>query len=120
MQRLTVGIDLKNVSDGYHTFGELYEHRDLLFLNLVVANSAIAFKTRLNDAGEAWEGWFILGMNTEFGQITYHLPEKYWDAAEVKEIERNFDYDGHTPDDVLERLGKFAIEMVESKKPSWR
>lgn len=111
--------DMSNVSDGYHTFGELYNHRHLLFLNLVLANPAIAFKTWLNDKREAWEGWFILGINTEFGQIAYHLPEQFWLAAEVKEVEYNFDYDGHTSNDVCARLGMFAMVQIESRMPQW-
>lgn len=111
--------DMNNASDGYHTFGELYDHRNLLFLNLAVANPAIAFKTWLNDKKEAWEGWFILGINTEFGQITYHLPEQFWQAAEVKEVEYNFDYDQHSSDDVCARLSMFAAEQVKSRMPQW-
>ncbi|KKM72185.1 hypothetical protein LCGC14_1423060 [marine sediment metagenome] len=111
--------NMNNVSDGYHTFGELYKHRHLLFLNLALANPGIAFKTWLNHKKEAWKGWFILGINTEEGQITYHLPEEYWIAAEVREIEYNSDYDGHTSKDVRYRLSRFAVRQVESRKPVW-
>lgn len=111
--------NMNNVSDGYHTFGELYEHRNLLFLNLAVANPGIAFKTWLNHKKEAWKGWFILGINTEEGEITYHLPEEYWIAAEVREIEYNSGYDGHTSNDVCDRLSRFAVRQVESRKPAW-
>ncbi len=111
--------NMNNISDGYHTFGELYEHRYILFLNLALAYSGIAFKTWLNDKKEAWDGWFILGINTEYGQITYHLPEKFWIAAEVREIEYNFDYDGHTSKDVCDRLSRFAVQQVESRKAIW-
>lgn len=100
--------DRGEVSDGYHTFNQLYDHRNLLFLNLVAANPAISFKTRLNDKKESGEGWFILGMNTEHGQITYHLPDQFWDMAVVKEVEYHFDYDGHTSEDVCERLAHLA------------
>ncbi len=107
--------EIGGLSDGCHTFNELYRHRNLLFINLVMANPAISFKTMLNDKKEKWDGWFILGMNTEFGQITYHLPEKYWDIAKVKEIECNSEYDGHTSEDVLSRLGYFAESIFQSR-----
>lgn len=107
--------DMGEVSDGYHTFNQLYLHRYLLFLNLTVANPALSFKTRLNDKKEEWEGWFILGMETEYGQITYHLPAKLWDMAPVKELEYNFDYDGHTSSDVCERLTLFARDVNRSR-----
>lgn len=98
----------EDVSDGYHTFGELYAHRHALFANLCMLHRQQAFKTRLNDKGEAWEGWFILGLNTEYGQISYHLPDRWWDHIDVPEVERNTDYDGHTSSDVLIRLMRMA------------
>jgi len=104
--------DMGKVSDGYHTFNELYEHRNLLFLNLAASNPEIAFKTRLDDKKEKYGGWFILGINTEYGQITYHLPEKYWEEARVKEMEYNYDYDGHTAYDVCHRLLFFVRDQV--------
>jgi hypothetical protein len=36
--------------------------------------------------------------------ITYHLPMKYWDRANVIELERAPEWDGHTSKDVLKRL----------------
>jgi len=92
------------VSDGYHTFDELYTHRHILFLNLVRLHNDWAFKTRKNNTGEEWKGWFILGLNTPYGQISYHLPNYLWDLARVEEIEQNNDYDGHSSSDVVDRL----------------
>ena len=95
---------MNDVSDGYHTFDELYLHRHVLFINVVLSHRDMAFKTWKNDRGEKWEGWFILGLNTQYGQITYHLPESYWGNVLVNEVECNSDYDGHSGDDVLARL----------------
>ena len=101
---LVLPTPAEEVSDGYHTFRELYEHRHLLWMNLIQANKARAFKTRKNQEGEEWHGWFIAGMNTDYGQVTYHLPSELWDKLNVPEVERNRDYDGHTSSDVLARL----------------
>ncbi len=39
-------------------------------------------------------------------QITYHLPLVKWDECRfATTLERGFEWDGHTPDDVIERLG---------------
>lgn len=102
-------------SDGYHTFNELYEHRHALFallLSIAADNpkSQRSWKTWRNQDGEVWEGWFIAGMNTEYGQISYHLPAQWWKLLDIPEIERNADYDGHTSADVLQRLRR----MLES------
>jgi hypothetical protein len=97
-------------SDGYHTFNELYEHRHVLFAHLLqnsyMYDSQVFFwKTWRNQNGEVWDGWFIAGIDTEYGQISYHMPAEWWDRLPVvTEIERNENYDGHTSSDVLLRL----------------
>ncbi len=100
---LILPYDAGRVSDGYHTFDELYDHRHLLWINLLHCNKDQAFKTWLNQEGE-YLGWFIAGMNTIHGELTYHLPMSYWQLLDVTEVERNRDFDGHSSEDVLERL----------------
>ena len=103
--------------DGYHTFDELYDHRITLFIALckqIVERSMYSgdynvWCSVLHSDGSKFDDWFILGIGKEKGkQITYHLPAKYWN--EVCEfavsLERAPEFDGHTPDDVLERLKK--------------
>lgn len=114
---LTLPCEAGEVSDGYHTFNQLYEHRHVLFLHLVLANKADAFKTWRDKGGETWEGWFILGLNTEYGQVTYHMPERYWNRAEVAAVEQNTDYDGHDSVDVLHRLELFLNDKIEMDIP---
>lgn len=107
--KLTLPCEVGEVSDGYHTFNELYEHRHVLFINVVMAHRDDAFKTWKDDKGETWEGWFILGINTRQGQVSYHLPKDYWPLVSVKEIERNSDFDGHTAEDVVLRLSLLSV-----------
>jgi hypothetical protein len=71
-----------------------------------MANKEIAFKTWFDDKKEKVDNWFILGLNTDFGQITYHLPSQYWDMVDVEQIDLNSDYDGHNSQDVIIRLMK--------------
>lgn len=92
------------VSDGYHTFAELYDHRVALWINLLILHKDKAFKTYLDDEGTKMDGWFISGLNTRFGQITYHLPDNLWSKLNIKEVDCNADYDGHSSEDVLKRL----------------
>ncbi|WP_067517812.1 WDGH domain-containing protein [Endozoicomonas ascidiicola] len=101
---LILPCDASQVSDGYHTFEELYEHRHLLFINLLAAYPYSAFKTRRNQENTELIGWFIAGLDLSFGQLTYHLPEKYWSDLDIREKNNNEDYDGHSSDDVLKRL----------------
>ena len=98
-----IECDTGDVSDGYHTFNELYRHRCLLWA-FICSRTLNSFKTRKTSSGDQWPGWFIAGMNTPHGQITYHLPDSLWDLVDAKEIDRNDDYDGHTARDVADRL----------------
>jgi len=97
------------VSDGYHTFDELYEHRIRLFITLCFA---IRFHREVwvsikHFDGSTFGDWFVMGINKNPGsQITYHLPARFWtevcEFAEVLDCAPQFD--GHTPEDVLIRL----------------
>lgn len=98
--------------DGYHTFDELYEHRIRLYIELCknigkkVGWSNIWCSVKHSD-GTTFGDWFVLGINKEKGkQITYHLPARFWEeVAEFAEIlEQAPEFDGHTSEDVLQRL----------------
>jgi hypothetical protein len=103
----------KMISDGYHTFAELYAHRIALFIALSrfaqEHSQYIAWRSRLHADGTGYPGWFVAGIGLARGsQITYHLPEANWSDMEFAEtLERAPEFDGHTSADVLERLKSF-------------
>ena len=105
------------VSDGCHTFNELYHHRAILFSVICNANPDKAWKSKLHDTGDMFEGMFIVGIETEEGQATYHYDiEPYWDMFKVKELERAPKWDGHTPEQAIERIKTLdAVEVVRCK-----
>lgn len=98
-----------NTSDGYHTFNELYHHRAVLF-SVIVENFAVrAWKSKLHADGTMYEGMFIVGIETPDGQATYHYDvEPYWNLFRCKEVDRAPEWDGHTPDQAIERIGKLV------------
>ncbi len=111
--RIVQNLELKGqVSDGYHTFDELYEHRYRLFIAYLNTleewrqqefshvKTIPYWKSRINSEGESYEGYFVAGIEDK---ITYHLPNRLWDKTLVPEIP-NGRWDGHTPQDILERL----------------
>lgn len=107
------GVDTNLISDGYHTFGELYEHRIINYLALCRVlrmssefDNTPVWRSKVHSDGSVWDGWFLLGIGKEFGkQITYHLPEKYWDKCSWAEtLDMAPEFDGHTSEDVLQRL----------------
>lgn len=96
--------DNNDVSDGYHTFRELYEHRITLFIAL-----CRAIEGREDDAWKMppVDGWFLMGIGKEKGkQITYHLPESKWNETQFCQVimQKDYEFDGHTGQDVLQRL----------------
>ena len=94
-------------SDGYHTFNELYHHRAVLFSVIVKAFPEKAWKARKHHDGTMYDGMFIVGIETPYGQATYHYDmEPYWDMFYCKEIECAPEWDGHTPTQAIERIGK--------------
>lgn len=103
--------DLSQVSDGYHTIEELYDHRITLFIALcrVYADTHYPIKTwrsKLHSDSTSINGWFIMGIGKEEGkQISYHLPVARWDETDFAEtLDRAPEWDGHTSTDVLNRL----------------
>lgn len=106
MSEKTFKIVDGDMSDGYHTFDELYEHRCLLFINWMASDDAPGKPKWVADH---FEGWDLIFCDTEVGQISYHVPNKYRPTYCFHEqVQSNDDYDGHTSKDVAERLFKLA------------
>lgn len=118
-------IKAGEISDGYHTFGELYDHRITLWIALcrsiekqrqlvlrrfpdVTPPQQQVWRSLRHSDGELayGGGWFVLGINTSPGrQVTYHLPLAKWDETNFADtLEQAPEWDNHTPADVLERL----------------
>lgn len=95
--------DIGETSDGYHTFNELYEHRHALYMALAGYNAG-AWKSQQHADGTSWDGWFVCGLDTPKGAITYHLPMRLWDDCPGTSLEVAPAWDGHTSDDVVTRL----------------
>lgn len=90
--------------DNYHTMDELYEHRTILFAIVCKLNRDKAWKSRRHSDGTSEDGWFIAGIETPYGQLTYHQKMQYWNLFDVNELPKALPYDGHTSEQVLERL----------------
>lgn len=88
------------ISDGSHTFNELYHHRMVLFSIICNANSSVAWKSWKHDDGTMYKDYFIVGIDTPKGQYSYHYHKSNWDRFHVKELERAPKWDGHEPNDI--------------------
>lgn len=115
-------IDTDDISDGFHTFGELYEFRcaltNALFKQLFFKAYELSrnnefgpfinpiWKSRLHSDGSMFPGFFIVGYSFIPGKmITFHYPESAWNLFDCAQIlEKAPEWDGHTSADVLERI----------------
>lgn len=114
-----------NVSDGYHTFDELYEFRKLynavLFnewsknLEICQERGAALYNIPKYDVHKSWRhndgelcfggDWFIVVAKLPTGQISNHYRVEDWDLFQIPETDTaKYQYDGHTSQDVLQRL----------------
>ena len=125
--------NIKSLSDGYHTFDELYEFRKMYNAALfnewgkaIIHAETIPLKTGGFKYGKSYKkvkynvhkswrhndgelcfggGWFIVSAMLPTGLISNHYKEEYWDLFKVPEVEKAlYEFDGHTPQDVLIRL----------------
>lgn len=107
-KRESLKLKIGDISDGYHTFDELYHHRAVLFAVICNMYPDKAWKSKQHDDPNfpMYNGMFIVGIETPEGQATYHYNlDPYWDIFNVKEIDRAPKFDGHTPDEAIRRIG---------------
>lgn len=106
----------KLISDGYHTFGELYEHRHALFVALcsminsyspyIFREEYPVWRSKLHSDGTMFDDSFIMGIGKTPGKIiTYHLPIGMWAITDFAQtLYHAPEWDGHTSDDTIHRL----------------
>lgn len=126
--KLEITLGDKNnieVSDWYHTFNELYEHRIALFIALCrIIKDNNYYIDIINDKCEtanpkhftikrsklhfdwtSFEWMFIVQLITPYWQVSYHLDDKYWDKCGFMDTFDKADKrDWHTSEDVINRL----------------
>ena len=117
LEKLEKEIKDGTLSDGYHTFNELYEQRMYLFATIVNQNKDKSWKSFKHEDGKLCfdGGWFVVGIDTPKGSYTYHYENKYWNLFDCQELEVAKHWDGHTDKDVS-RLLSLPSENSKLKK----
>ena len=110
-------------SDGYHTFNELYDYRkayNAAFFNELAKQGLYdVHKSKLHSDGEIPfddANWFIVMAELPTGQISNHYEIKDWELFDIPEKNRANVYDGHTPQDVYERIIKYLYNNKLNKR----
>jgi len=106
--------NIGSMSDGYHTFDELYEFRKVynaaLFNEWANTGKYHVHKSLCHHDGELCfgGGWFIVVAMLPTGQISNHYQVSDWDLFQIPaEDQALFEFDGHTANDVAIRLRNF-------------
>lgn len=109
------------ISDWYHSFKELYDHRIVLFMALCntlnnidwllsenndrIVDSKMPWKSKLHSDWTMFDWWFIAGIGIDkWETLTYHIPLSEWDNFNVKILDMAPEWDWHTSGDVLLKL----------------
>jgi hypothetical protein len=109
----------KDVSDGAHTFGELYDHRTALFLLLISDDVDNSWWSIKDSNGKDCSPYILCGLmlfktKTE---VTYHLDSSYIPTLEtigVKELKQAPKWDGHISTDTHDRIISEAIKRKKA------
>lgn len=103
----TVGpLITEDTSDGWHSFKDLYHHRALLFSVIVHNYRDMCWKSKKHHDGKELDWNFIVGIDTPWGQASYHYGMEYWDLFDCKELEQAPYYDGYTADESVARIAR--------------
>lgn len=96
------GVEIGDLSDGFHTFNSLYRQRCVLFATLVNLFHEHSWKSRKHEDGKPCfgGGWFVVCIDTPDGPYSYHYEDKDWDMFKCRSLERAKPFDGHTDEDV--------------------
>lgn len=105
------------VSDGFHTFDELYRHRMLLTALLfgLLAHGPDwpkydVHRSLLHHDGEEpfGGGWFIVMATLPTGQVSYHYPLEHWELFDgIPDVLRAGVWDGHSSEEAADRMQRF-------------
>lgn len=112
--------DVEKMSDGYHTFADLYEQR-LILSAALAKNNPHAWKSKRREDGSVpfGGGWFIMGFETDEGCYTYHYELKDWDLFQCKELDKGKPWDGHTSKDVRRLLSIPSADVAPVRHGRW-
>lgn len=97
--------DIGNISDGYHTYNELYHHRMILFSIICRQNKDKSWRSKLHADGTMFPNYFIVGIDTSEGQFSYHYHEENWSYFQgIGELDNAPPWDGHQSSDITRLL----------------
>jgi hypothetical protein len=106
----------EQLTDGYHTMEELYDHRCALTAALAKALRGWAWRSKAHhpeDLPMFEGGYFIVGIDLPgAGTITYHYKLRHWEKfSGVQELAHAPKWDGAQPAATVDRLLEWAAQV---------
>lgn len=103
----------EEISDGYHTFKELYQYRRVY--NAMLVNeyeNQWLYNVHKSLKHSDWEdcfggGYFVVQMTLPTGQVSNHYKLEHWDEFKCEIRGKADEWDGHTPQEALSRMMNF-------------
>ena len=110
--------DMSEVSDGYHTFGELYRFRMLYHAVACrhwIKKGYTVVRSPVHSDGQPCfgGGWFVVVAVLPTGQITNHYSDEHWGTFSGIPVALPPPYDGHTSEDVADRIERHLKEAAD-------
>lgn len=108
-----------STSDGYHTFAELYQYRMLYnawaIRAWLQAGYTVVKSDRHSDGELCFGGKnFVVHAELPTGQVSNHYADEYWDLFDCPTVEKEPEYDGHTPQSAAVRIEQALFQPVPS------
>jgi hypothetical protein len=114
---MMISCETDRVSDGCHTFGDMYRVRSLLFIALMRQFPAQSFRSLRHCDGSARDGQFLAGTVLPTGkQVSVHMREEFWPLLHgMPTPDLAPQWDGHGNQDALNRLEDWLEKFYRSK-----
>ena len=113
-----ISSDVEEISDGYHSFNELYKYRMLYnaaFFNLLSKTNKVIKSKKHSDGSIPFNdsNWFIVQAKLENGKIiSNHYEIKDWNMFKIPEAKVAMPWSGSTPEQEAEYLETYIKESM--------
>ena len=111
-----VSCESKFISDGSHSFADLYDIRSLLFCHLCHCFPKMAWRSLRNENGTIIHDgdMFLAGLRSPQGDVNFHLSiSAYWHMLHgIEEKKCSPRHDGSSSKEQMERLGKWIESNI--------
>lgn len=103
---------LKDICDGHHTFGELYNLREIEFITIcnLLPEAWRTIKRHDIDIDPEFNNYFTLGVGTPLGIVSCSIQNKFWDFSKAPVILEPLSYDPYTGGGDIARMLSLTVD----------